>query len=276
MPITAEIIVTLPSEDEFKEIAYAVTGAAFALHKEYGSLFAEKVYQYELARRCCDLGLKQVRIELPIQVAFDSFEKEYFADLVVDGKAVFELKGASALHARHRAQTLNYLYLLGLPRAKLISFRSDSVEHEFVSTTLSLDQRRQFSLDKEEWTPCGPDDTWFAERLIAIVEDWGAFLEVAIYHEAMVHFLGGPDRVIVDLPVMCDGQAVATQKVHLLAPGIAFKLTAVSRNLAIVEDHLRRFLAHTPLYAIQWVNFDHHDITFKTLLSPSWKSKAAR
>ena len=41
MPIEVGAEPRVVSEEEFKSIAYAVTGAAFDLHKEYGSLFAE-------------------------------------------------------------------------------------------------------------------------------------------------------------------------------------------------------------------------------------------
>lgn len=42
MPIRVHADVRPISEEVFKEIAYAVTGVAFDMHNEYGSLFAEK------------------------------------------------------------------------------------------------------------------------------------------------------------------------------------------------------------------------------------------
>ena len=33
------------------------------------------------------------------------------------------------------------------------------------------------------------------------------------------------------------------------------------------EDHLRRFLHHSPLRAIQWLNLHKHNVTFITLLN---------
>ena len=43
MPITAGAEIVSLSEERFKEIAYITTGAAFSLHDQYGSLFAEKL-----------------------------------------------------------------------------------------------------------------------------------------------------------------------------------------------------------------------------------------
>ena len=120
MPIEVYGEVRALSEEEFCRIAYAVTGVAFALHKEYGSLFAEKLYKVEFAAECRKLGLTPVEIELPIVLSRHDFRKEYFADLLVGGGAMFELKTLTALADEHRAQTLHYLFLTGLPRAKLI------------------------------------------------------------------------------------------------------------------------------------------------------------
>ena len=32
-----------------------------------------------------------------------------------------------------------------------------------------------------------------------------------------------------------------------------------------MKDQLQRFLGHTELVCIQWINMDNHDIEFKTL-----------
>jgi hypothetical protein len=53
---------------------------------------------------------------------------------------------------------------------------------------------------------------------------------------------------------------------HLLDPTTAFKLTALGSGLDTLEQHLHRFLRHTQLDAIHWVNLHHHDVTFITLI----------
>ena len=51
------------------------------------------------------------------------------------------------------------------------------------------------------------------------------------------------------------------------APGVAFRLTAVTEDQPYVESHLRRLLALTNLSAIQWINLNHARIEFQTIKS---------
>jgi hypothetical protein len=49
------------------------------------------------------------------------------------------------------------------------------------------------------------------------------------------------------------------------APGIAFRITAVTEGQQHIESHLRRLLALTNLKAIQWINLNHAQIEFTTI-----------
>jgi hypothetical protein len=51
----------------------------------------------------------------------------------------------------------------------------------------------------------------------------------------------------------------------LHAPGVAFRLTAITQQQSYFEAHLRRLLALTDLKAIQWINLNHSQIEFTTL-----------
>jgi GxxExxY protein len=265
MPIHFAADVRPISEDVFKEIAYAVTGVAFDMHNEYGSLFAEKLFKYEFATECRKRRLAPVEVEVPISLTFDDFVKQYFADLLVGGGALFELKVVSALDDEHRAQTLNYLFLLALHRAKLINLGAMSVQHEFVSTTLSPADRRRLTIHRDRWRASGSPSVRFYELLIALLNEWGGFLQLPLYYEGLTHFFGGPDQVIREIAVIREGREVTRQKVHLPDPETAFKSTAVESPLGMMEEHLRRFLRHTKLRTIQWVNLHQHDVTFTTL-----------
>ncbi len=55
---------------------------------------------------------------------------------------------------------------------------------------------------------------------------------------------------------------------HLLAADTAFSLTAVTGDTRKVRDHQARFLSHTHLKALHWINFNHHQIQFTTLGKP--------
>lgn len=146
MPICVDRNIQSIPEEEFKKIVYKVTGQAFDIYDEYGRFFHENVLKHKIAHQCQKSGL-QSEVELSIQVRFRNFQKEYFVDLLINQGCVFEIKRVSSLNDNHRAQTLNYLFLLNLQRVKLINFGQQKVEHEFISTTLSEEDRREFSVD---------------------------------------------------------------------------------------------------------------------------------
>ena len=54
------------------------------------------------------------------------------------------------------------------------------------------------------------------------------------------------------------------QLIH--ANGVAFRLTALTDGISAQESHLRRLLALTESKAMQWINLNHTDIQFVTLI----------
>ncbi len=67
------------------------------------------------------------------------------------------------------------------------------------------------------------------------------------------------------MPLGRDGIPLGTQRFHVHSPRTAFRITAVTEDLDMLEGHLRRLLSLTELDAIQWINLNHADIQFKTL-----------
>ena len=267
MPIEVQSLAEIRRlpEDIFKEIAFAVTGAAFDVHNRFGRFFGENVYKFELAAECCKRGLPDVEVEVPIRLSLNDFNKLYFMDLLVHGGAVFELKVADALNEEHVNQTLNYLCLADLNRAKLLTFGSDRVQDRFVSTTLTLTERQRYRLNLDRWQPESTEDDRFRELMILLLDEWGGFLSIPVYQDAITHFFGGEERVVQPVPVIRDGREIGVQPAHLLGPDTAFKITALPDQLIPAEEHLRRFLHHTTLRRIQWVNLFHHDVQFISL-----------
>ena len=98
-----------------------------------------------------------------------------------------------------------------------------------------------------------------------LLSDWGAFLDTALYTDAVTHFLGGVGTVLAPVEIIHDGKVLGTQKVHMLSERVAYKITAATKNIAYYEKDLLRFLSHTNLKSIQWVNLNHHNIEFRTL-----------
>ena len=116
----------------YKELSFAVIGAAMEVHKILGPGFLEAVYQLALEK---ELTLRNIpfqhQVELPVTYKGDLVGL-YKADLIVDNKIVLEIKGISKLNASHEAQALHYLAATGLQLAILINFGMSSLEYRRV------------------------------------------------------------------------------------------------------------------------------------------------
>ena len=77
---------------------------------------------------------------------------------------------------------------------------------------------------------------------------------------------GGDDAVVSDIEIVVDGTKIGVQKARLTSSGATFKVTALYDNEITFEQHARRFLEHTALPAIHWVNVTRQTVRFKTLM----------
>ena len=265
MPIACPIQFQQLSRDEYRKFDYAVMQHVFASHNELGRLCDEVIYQNDLKARLAAAGLGVVRTEVPLTVTHDTFRKTYYLDLVVGDTALYELKTVAALLGEHTTQMLNYVLLLGLEVGKLVNLRPASVESKFTNSALTQPERRQLTYATSRWQPLSPACDDLRNRFTAVLADWGAFLDTALYEEALTHFCGGEARVVTRIPITRAGIELGTQRCHLLAADIAFRVTAHTDQLDRAEAQLRRFLALTPLRAIQWLNLNHRDVSLITL-----------
>jgi len=116
----------------YKELSYAIVGAAMEVHRILGPGFLEAVYQAALAH---ELTLRGIRFEqfkkLPVYYK-GVLVGDYEADFVVEDKIILELKAVSAFHPKHEAQALNYLAATGFRLAILLNFGADSLQHQRV------------------------------------------------------------------------------------------------------------------------------------------------
>jgi GxxExxY protein len=89
----------------------------------------EKVYENALANRLTKAGLK-VEQQYPIKVYDEdgTIIGDYFADLLIEGHLIVELKTAKTLAPEHEAQTLGYLKSARLEHGLLINFGSYKFE----------------------------------------------------------------------------------------------------------------------------------------------------
>ena len=266
MPITPARELRRISQESFHEIDYLVTGLAFRVHRELGSWFIdESIYRDELARLCRAKGLTACT-EFPVVVTSGTFSKSYFLDVVINESVPYEMKAVEAIHPNHRNQTLNYLMLTGLAHAKILNMRSSSMEYEFVSTTITPADRYEFTFDFDCWCDLDADSRWLKEVLHSLIREWGLFLDVTLFYDAIEHLRGGRENVIRSINIARGNQVIGSQLAHLINSHTGFKITAITKDVSQFEQRLVKFLSSTSLLAIQWINFNRHDVHFKTLL----------
>lgn len=119
----------------FKQLSYAIIGAAMEVHNILGLGFLEAVYQVALEKELRLRGIPfERKVKLPVLYKGDLIG-EYEADLVVDGKIVVEIKSISRLTSAHEAQAIHYLAATGLQLAILINFGETSLQSRRVVRT---------------------------------------------------------------------------------------------------------------------------------------------
>ncbi len=107
---------------DINEITYQIRGAVFEVNRILGFGFLEKVYEKALIIELLVRGLRAEN-QVPIEVIYkDEVVGEYFADIVVEGQVIIELKAVEQLQKIHEAQLLNYLKATSYKIGLLINF----------------------------------------------------------------------------------------------------------------------------------------------------------
>jgi len=265
MPIYCPISIKRLDPAEFEKIDYRVMGHAYSSQNDLGRLCDECAYHADLNARLIADGFRSVLTEVPITVSHCDFSKKYFLDLVVDD-AVYELKTDRSFCNEHEAQLLNYMFLLGVPRAKLLNFRPPKVQGKLIATSLTHEARRQINSTQNRWQELTSGCSKLRQTFLNLLNDWGAFLEIGLYEEALIYLMGGQAKIEQRVVLRRNEIALGSQRMFMHSPDAAFRLTAVTEGQQHIEAHLHRLLALTDLDAIQWINLNHTSIEFTTIV----------
>jgi len=127
-----DLKMTQSADKEFlyKDLTYAIIGAAMEVHRILGPGFLESVYEEALAH---EFDLRSISYERQAQLAVRYKEivaGDFRADFLVEGKVVVELKAIKALTAVEDAQLLNYLKGAGYRIGLLLNFGTPSLERK--------------------------------------------------------------------------------------------------------------------------------------------------
>jgi len=263
MPIRLLHPIKALSEQAFHQLDYDVMALAFEVHNQLGRFYDERIYQAELKQKVLSKGL-EVESELEIRLIHKNYTKPLFIDLLIE-HSVYELKTIRSIQEPQRIQTLDYLFSTNTQHGKFINFRPASVEHEFVSTTLDHDNRKQFTIQCEQWTAFSTEAETLKNLMLNLLDDWGAFLDTHLYEEAMVHILEKEDPIVRMVDIRNNNQPLGAQKLNVLSNSEFFVVTAARNNVSQHKNHLKKMMHHSPFKYLYWINLNHSKIQFTTL-----------
>ncbi len=260
MPIILHTPVRVLNQQEFHELNHQVLGVIFQVHSEYGRLADEAVVKSAIAAEWNRTGI--AARDIPIRLTHGSYSKTLYMDLLFESSLMIEAKTADRLSGSHRAQALNYLFLTGMHHGTLVNLRTPRVEHEFVSTHISPEARRVIQVRKFH----RPEDADSARLLTcaeSLLRDWGSYLEVSLYRDAIAHLLQLGESSPVS--VFHDGQRIGHQPMLLLNETTVLACTALTSGHEDLSSHLQRLLSHTQLTSLRWLNFNHTTLELRAL-----------
>ena len=104
------------------ELTEKIIKAFYKVYNTLGYGFLEKVYENALLLELKNMDLHAFSQE-PIKVSYEGvIVGEYFADVLVDGKVILEIKAAKTLLNEHEAQLLNCLKATNIEVGLLLNF----------------------------------------------------------------------------------------------------------------------------------------------------------
>ena len=104
------------------DLTEKIIGIFYDVYNELGHGFLELTYAEALVVALKEAGLSAAR-EVPVPVWFRGRKVgQYYADMVVDGVVLLELKAARSLDSTHEAQLLHYLRATEVEVGLLLNF----------------------------------------------------------------------------------------------------------------------------------------------------------
>jgi GxxExxY protein len=111
----------------YKDISDRVLRAFYTVYNTLGYGFLEKVYEKAMLIELNAMNL-YCECQKPVKVYYsDRQVGDYYADIVVEGKVIIELKAAEALVEANERQLLNYLKATDIELGLLLNFGKEPV-----------------------------------------------------------------------------------------------------------------------------------------------------
>lgn len=120
------------------ELTYKIVGACIEVHKIVGPGLYEDVYHKCLEREFDLLGLKyKSELEIPLIYKESNIDCKVKCDFLIEDVIVLEIKSVEKFHKIHKAQTINYMNLLKVPKSILVNFNVYNLYHDGTETFVS-------------------------------------------------------------------------------------------------------------------------------------------
>ena len=114
----------------YEELTAKALESCFEVAKELGAGFLESVYEKALLIALQEKGL-DVKSQFPLSVKFRGHVVgEFYADILLEGKVMIELKAVRTLTPEHQAQLINYLNATGIEVGLLVNFGNPRLEYK--------------------------------------------------------------------------------------------------------------------------------------------------
>ena len=106
----------------YSDLTKRIIKAYFKVYNTLGYGFLEKVYERALCHELRGMGMN-IESQKSIKVFYNEIEVgDYYADIIVEGKVIIELKAAEILAEEHEFQLINYLKATDMEVGLLLNF----------------------------------------------------------------------------------------------------------------------------------------------------------
>lgn len=120
------------------ELTYKITGACIEVHKILGPGLFENVYHQCLKKEFDLMNLNYAsELRIPLNYKGEIIDCDVKCDFLIEELIVLEIKSVKEFKDIHRAQTMNYMNLLKVPKAILVNFNVTNLYHEGHETFVS-------------------------------------------------------------------------------------------------------------------------------------------
>jgi GxxExxY protein len=119
------------SEIIYKQESFEIIGRCMEVHNHLGGGFLEVVYKDALEIEFDEAGILFEREEeFSVNYKGVILKHKFYADFVVMGKIILEVKAVKELTDEHRAQIINYLAVSKCTLALLVNFGKGKLQYE--------------------------------------------------------------------------------------------------------------------------------------------------